>query len=267
MLQEIIKNNIGLAIANHKLTSGSSKRDLELIETVTEYINAYLKYYNLPDSYIVNSYDRTLSIYLEHLKLFKKTGKYPCEAGIAVPMERVDYDISLLLSILVTEHRFQIMKELYNMELNLGKTLVIGVGTGVEIELISHISCDLVAYDSRLCDFVIKRFSNCDIREKEYSYDGVKYDTIVAIELLEHLENPFSIIDECSKALKAQGNVIVTTATNIPQFDHKYNFASDTDFERNVSERGFEVWYKQQIVHKANSVGIESKNIFYVLRS
>ncbi len=43
------------------------------------------------------------------------------------------------------------------------------------------------------------------------SPDGKKYDAIVAIEIIEHLENPYSFLRQCSKLLKPNGLLFVTS--------------------------------------------------------
>lgn len=45
----------------------------------------------------------------------------------------------------------------------------------------------------------------------DLSKDGKKYDAIVAIEIIEHLENPYSFLRECAKLLKPDGLLFVTT--------------------------------------------------------
>ncbi len=54
-----------------------------------------------------------------------------------------------------------------------------------------------------------------------------KYDTIFAIELLEHLENPYEIMESFGRSLKKDGRLIITTARNVPQFDHLFNFTDE----------------------------------------
>ncbi len=41
--------------------------------------------------------------------------------------------------------------------------------------------------------------------------DEAKFDAVVAIEIIEHLENPFRFVRECSKLLKPGGHLIITT--------------------------------------------------------
>ena len=45
----------------------------------------------------------------------------------------------------------------------------------------------------------------------EIAKDHNKFDAIVAIEIIEHLENPFRFIRECAKILKPHGRLFLTT--------------------------------------------------------
>jgi len=45
----------------------------------------------------------------------------------------------------------------------------------------------------------------------ELSVDGKKYDAIVAIEIIEHLENPFAFLRQCAGLLKPNGLLFVTS--------------------------------------------------------
>ncbi len=46
---------------------------------------------------------------------------------------------------------------------------------------------------------------------EKISPDGQKYDAIAAIEIIEHIENPFSFIRQCAKLLKPGGLLFVTS--------------------------------------------------------
>ena len=45
----------------------------------------------------------------------------------------------------------------------------------------------------------------------ELAAEGGKFDAVVAIEIIEHLENPFRFVRECSKILKPGGLLFLTT--------------------------------------------------------
>lgn len=267
MIEDILRENLNLEIGYFNLISGASDDDFRLIDMIKRYMNDYMNYNNLLDSDVINSHARMIERYIKDMKMFKKTGKYPFEINMLHCnfLTRIDYDISLILSVLVARHRFQIMKELHNIDLLPGKTLVIGVGSGIELEFIAGKTEHIEAYDLEINGFVKKRFRGCTFMEKLYRHDTAKYDSIFAIEVLEHLTNPFDLIAEFSRSLNEKGHLIITTAANVPQFDHKYNFKSNEEFERAVKETGFSVCYRKEIMHESNFTGIGAKNTFYIL--
>jgi len=50
-----------------------------------------------------------------------------------------------------------------------------------------------------------------DLNKKEYPIKSDSYDTIIAGEIIEHLDLPFNFLKECKRILKPNGRLIVTT--------------------------------------------------------
>jgi SAM-dependent methyltransferase len=101
---------------------------------------------------------------------------------------------------------------------------------------------------------------------KAFERGAGRFDTVLAIELLEHVPEPYRLLEDCHDALEHGGRVVATTATNIPQFDHVFNFTSDDDFEDRTRRLGFEIDRKLSLVHAATFLDIGARNTFYVLR-
>ena len=86
------------------------------------------------------------------------------------------------------------------------------------------------------------------------------------IELLEHLSEPYILLEKCQKVLSEKGKIFLTTATNIPQFDHLYNFeASHQDFEKKIQNMGLSISFMEEIPHQYITLDIGAKNRFYIL--
>ena len=66
--------------------------------------------------------------------------------------------------------------------------------------------------------------------------------------------------------MKKNSRLVCTTAKNIPQFDHLYNFTSSADFEKKVKKIGFKIFYSNKIDHLYDLQKINSNNIFYILK-
>ena len=91
--------------------------------------------------------------------------------------------------------------------------------------------------------------------------------SVYAIELLEHLSEPYAFVADCyANPLTPGGRFVTTTATNVPQFDHRYNFVSDEEFEQRVCGLGFEMELKRSIPHECDQTEIAARNVFYVFR-
>ena len=99
---------------------------------------------------------------------------------------------------------------------NHGKVVDIGSGEGAFARLLTNEGHTVIALDIddsklktpeielRLCDFN-KNFAQEAFEEDE------KFDAVIAIEVIEHLENPFAFVRECRKLLKTNGILIITT--------------------------------------------------------
>jgi 2-polyprenyl-3-methyl-5-hydroxy-6-metoxy-1,4-benzoquinol methylase len=66
----------------------------------------------------------------------------------------------------------------------------------------------------------IKLDLNSEIPADEFPY---KYDIILALEIIEHLHNPWKYLDDCLKLLK-KGGIIVLTTPNISNFISRLRF-------------------------------------------
>ena len=66
--------------------------------------------------------------------------------------------------------------------------------------------------------------------------------------------------------MKNGSKIICTTAKNIPQFDHLYNFKSQINFENKIKKIGFKIIFKKIILHNLDLQNIKSDNVFYIIK-
>ena len=71
---------------------------------------------------------------------------------------------------------------------------------------------------------------------------------------------------DLSKSLLQGGILYLTTAKNLPQFDHLYNFENPAEFEQKLKSYELEIIYKDVIVHNNLNREFSSNNIFYVCK-
>jgi 2-polyprenyl-3-methyl-5-hydroxy-6-metoxy-1,4-benzoquinol methylase len=68
------------------------------------------------------------------------------------------------------------------------------------------------------------KFANFDTEFAEkVSPDNEKYDAVIAIEIIEHLENPFMFLRECGKLLKKNG-LLFLTSPNVESVTSRFLF-------------------------------------------
>jgi 2-polyprenyl-3-methyl-5-hydroxy-6-metoxy-1,4-benzoquinol methylase len=94
------------------------------------------------------------------------------------------------------------------------RVLDLGAGQGAFSKRLKAIGHDVLAVDGDRENWRLPEveFQTVDL-DLEFAplIKGVGFDAIVAIEIIEHLENPFSFIRQCAKLLKKDGILFVTT--------------------------------------------------------
>jgi hypothetical protein len=230
---------------------------------VAEYLEGYTVYNGISAEAAIASYMATVRSYANDIRTFVKTAKYPLELEPNQrPLGRSDYDLFLILTILTTKHRCAIMEELSRFRAE-GKALVIGVGSGVELGFIGAPQGG-EAYDLYINGYARTKFPGWEFREALYRPAGQRYSAIYALELLEHLDEPYVFMAQCCESLEPGGKLVVTTATNVPQFDHRFNFNSDEEFEERSRALGLKLGHKRVIPHAYARTDIGARNVFYV---
>jgi ubiquinone/menaquinone biosynthesis C-methylase UbiE len=81
-------------------------------------------------------------------------------------------------------------------------------------------------------------FIESDIREFE---SEKKFDYIIMGEVLEHVEDPMSLLLAVKKLLAPEGRFYMTTCANCPAIDHVYCFDSVEAIVEMINESGFRI--------------------------
>lgn len=224
----------------------------------------YCDYSGISKAEAAKSLQHYIERYAEDVRLFKNTRKYPFEIrNDNVPVSRTSYELFLISSYLFTRHRFSIACEMNSICETYETSSFIGVGPGIEIEILKDKLKKINAYDTCLSRFTIERYPHVNFFEREFD-GGHPSDIIFAIELLEHLPDPYGLISRVYSALAPGGAFIATIASNVPQFDHIINFSKD-DFEKKITDMGFIIQYSREIPHDYRIDKIEASNTFYIL--
>lgn len=194
---------------------------------------------------------------------------HPCveTLGSGEIVDNHDYCLTLLLSIVLTNHRFEIMDALTNFVRSQGpsdrkgRIASIGAGTGYELKLIaeavSESDWDIEAYDTDermltqakrfLTFFQITnpvRFRSVfplDAPDPEYAW---RYDAIVICEVLEHLIDPITALKTLREYLTDKGHMFVTMAISIAQEDHVFWYPDINSCREQLRECGLKIEYE-----------------------
>ena len=204
--------------------------------------------------------------HLAHVRRFEETGAYPHALDGAIePVDRMEYELALLLSTLTTAHRYRLL-ELVREEAGEGeRAVVVGCGPGLELALLEGRYARTVGYDLEISPFVRHRQPTAKLRETEFTGQEHDVDTVFLIELLEHVHEPFVLLGRAVDALAPGGRAVLTTVSNEPQFDHVVDFEPG-EVERFAADRGLEMVRHERIPHRTRRTERLPFNDFYVLR-
>ncbi len=251
----------------HDNLSEDIKRD-QLYQKIIHYTEKYILFNKIDPEKVIDIYSNFIGEYNKHCKLFISSRKYPLENGTKTfSITREEYDIVLLLSVLFTPHRFRIMQLLNEKNIS-ERSLFIGLGPGLELSITRPHIKEIHAYDLSISKFLSSEFSSVQFHEELYNGQKQNYfDSVYLIELLEHVKDPFTLMEICFRSLKKGGKAFLTTATDIPQFDHLYNFPKDHgNFEEQMKQIGFSIQNKEMIPHNYLTMDLKPCNHFYTLK-
>ena len=241
----------------------TDEAEAEVSAKLYDFIDRFLAFHELDESQIVKLLYNFLGQHMKNIRRFQATEKYPYELdGSIAEVDRVEYELALLLSTVTTYHRYRLMELIEKSVASGHQAVVVGCGPGLEIELIKSRFTEVQAYDLEISAFCRQVHSDVDLQETIFLGQRRNVDAIFLIEILEHLDNPFDLIDLSLESLGSNGRIYLTTITNEPQFDHIYNFRPEELHEYTLT-RGFQVHFHERISHKTRRKELLPANDFY----
>lgn len=211
--------------------------------------------------YGVESYLRMISDYIYEQVRFAESGEYSCKS-FADANERVynnpevmDYYMhGLMLSQFLWKHHYDVfdffVSYLDELTRNVSSYLEIGGGHGIYLAEAMDILGEKARYD--LVDispssieisrgFLVGRPVNYYLSDI-YDFDSTgKYDFITMGEVLEHVEDPLSLLKRLNSMLSEEGMAFITAPANAPAIDHIYLFRNAADIRDMIDQAGMEV--------------------------
>jgi SAM-dependent methyltransferase len=250
--------------------------DAALYGMVDAYLGEYCAAHGMGPAEAAHGYMAFAARYQDDLRRFAATGRYPAEAGAPAPdFDRAVYDVFLLASVLATGHRFRLMAEVARLCAGAGGArLVFGAGSGLELLLPVPDGAPVTAWDRELAPFVRGRFPQAALRDDDILAPGApgapdlegRFGCVLAVEVLEHFARPDAVLAALAGALAPGGLLVATTARNVPQFDHLWNFTDPAAFEARARGLGLTVEARMVVPHDYRLLRVDADNVVYALR-
>lgn len=251
-----------------------------------DYLSQYCKFLqinlNIDMEYVVDSYLTIVQDTTKEQIRFMRNGKYKYinfeEANENVYSNKEymqKYMIGLALSqFLWGNHKdiFEFYKN--NISISKGdKFLEIGCGHGIFfIEAIkqnnfsSYKAVDLSPSSIELTQKFVesyfeKTYSNVDIVLQDIfnMNDNEKFDFINMGEVLEHVENPKSLLIRVAELLNDSGKAYLSTCANCPAVDHIYLYNNVDEIKKMIGEAGLEII--DEIALKATDLKVKNAGL------
>ncbi|WP_420316452.1 class I SAM-dependent methyltransferase [Ekhidna sp.] len=191
---------------------------------------------------------------------FMRTGKYRSSSFEEVNKRVYDnpdimeyYMYGLLLSQILWTQHYEILRH-FNKIIKKNKLvrnyLEIGAGHGLYLSEAIEIVGKEANYD--VVDISASSISIAKemARGKDVNYylsdvfkfhPNKKYDFITCGEVLEHMEDPASLLNKIASMLSEKGKLYITTPTNAPAIDHIYLFTNAEEIREIIYLSGFEI--------------------------
>ena len=240
------------------------KADPDFWVAIDDFLEKYCSFYNISAEEAARSIEKFNERYQADIGQFLRTGKYPYEIGdMDFELTRQEYDLFLISSMMFTGHRHAIGKWLYDLNISEGNKAFIGVGSGLELKLVGATG-EVTAFDLSISEFARKSFSHVSFVEDYFVAEEKSLDVVYAIEILEHVRDPFDLVATVATALKPGGIFYCSIAVNIPQFDHLLNM-NDREFEKQICSL-FTIEEKVPVPHDYRLDDVGAHNILYALK-
>jgi 2-polyprenyl-3-methyl-5-hydroxy-6-metoxy-1,4-benzoquinol methylase len=163
------------------------------------------------------------------------------------------YMNALVISQLLWNHHFRMFEyfkeTLFSFGLNNSGIRILDIGAGHGIYSYITREClpvcgidilDISESSLRMTEMMIGRHLATYIQSdiKDY-FPDLRYDLIIMGEVLEHLDDPFSILLHVRGMLKEKGILWITVPTNAPTIDHVYLFRTKDEVINLIKNAGF----------------------------
>ncbi len=231
-------------------------------ETFAATMVNYLKSQDISIEYIVNGYLRMCKDMMKEQFKFKKSGSYSVKTSkeayekiYSSEEAMASYMYGLALSYFLWLNHYS----MYDFFISESQKLedvksYLEVGPGHGLFLVDSIlnfpdatfeAIDISPTSTRIAEKIVKYFapnSKCKFQVLDVNHiQSGNFDYIVMCEVLEHLDNPLSLMKKVHGLLNRNGRCFITTCANAPAIDHVYLYDSVNHIRREIEEAGLEI--------------------------
>lgn len=212
--------------------------------------------------YIADAYLTMCKNMIKEQVRFRRTGKYTCQSASAArtniytsEKKMASYMYGLALSQFLWPNHYA-MYDFFISEsrkiTGVESYLEIGPGHGLFlVESINNFpdarfdSIDISPVSNNISESIVKHFTGtakCNFQVKDVNHlSSGKYDYIVMCEVLEHLDDPKSVMVIIRNLLNESGYFFITTCANCPAIDHVFQYHCVDHIRAEIQEAGFEI--------------------------
>jgi 2-polyprenyl-3-methyl-5-hydroxy-6-metoxy-1,4-benzoquinol methylase len=247
-----------------KLAKSISKHDAHFFDEAEVFLAKYSRFLveiGKDLDFAVASYLRMCADTMYEQIRFLESGEYSSKTFVEVnkrvysnPAVMEYYMHGLLLSQLLWRHHYATFsffrQTLPLYKGGIGRYLEVGGGHGLFTSealrtLDARATVDMVDISASSIEMARRfvasdrvRFTTADVFEYHVA---VPYDFITMGEVMEHVENPVSLLRKLGELLSDNGRLFVTVPANAPAIDHIYLFRSADEVREHIARAGFEV--------------------------
>jgi ubiquinone/menaquinone biosynthesis C-methylase UbiE len=267
---ELIVNSIykKAPLQKKKIESFLDNQDSFFFQEFENFLSEYIQYLNKNEmtiEYGVDAYLKMVNnMFKSHVK-FMRTGRYPTASAedafnevYSNEKEMLSYMIGLALSQYLWSTHYEMFgylkSSLVKNKNNINKYLEIGPGHGLflknAIDILNK-NTEMTAVDisqtslnvskSIITHFYPRKnisFINKDMLDLNMDSE---FDFIVMGEVIEHVEDPESLLVKISKLLSKNGRAFLSTCVNCPMIDHVYHFHTVGEIQQMFNDCGLHI--------------------------
>jgi len=205
---------------------------------------------------VIGEYSDRVREQVRDQKEFNRTGRYRYSQGsqireIVEDAEFKKKDLyTLALSYILSPYRYELLlyvRSFADTRISAGEAcLQVGTGIGLEAYLADRRMACIDTYDinpySALCLSYLGVSPRVRFFPEEYRFQpSAMYDHCLAVELMEHLEDPAGFLAKMKRVMKRGGSGMLTFALRMPQIDHIFCFKTVSEARALVENGGLEI--------------------------